>query len=257
MGSRAKSFRYFLLGLALVLLILFVWEGAGRLGFISQLALPLPSHVLIAAARQLFLRRFWANWYGTLIVWLISWSTGLTLGLLLGFFAGASEKVSFILLPALGFFRSIPPIALFPVALIAIGPGGLPIGVVAAIGAALYVFPGTAEAAKTATQRFSHLAKILGSNRLQFFSTFVIPGAAIQALASSRVAATYAFAACVGGEMIIGGRSGVGAAILDFSERYYLEDAYAYVLYAGLVGLVIDTIFARLNRLRLISATRN
>lgn len=257
MGGGKKRFRYFLLGIGLIFLVLIVWEGAGRVGFISRRALPLPSHVLVAAGGQPLKPEFLANWYRTLSVWLMALLAGLAIGLVLGFTAGVSQRVSYILLPVLGFFRSIPPIALFPVALIAIGPGGLPIGVVAGLGAALYVFPGTSEAARTATNRFSNLAKILGSNRRQFFSTFVVPATAIQALASSRIAATYAFAACVGGEMIIGGRSGVGAAILDFSERYYLEDAYSYVLYAGLVGLVIDSAFARLTQLRLINATRN
>lgn len=256
MARREESFQYFSIGVALILSVLLLWEGAGRTGLISELALPFPSKVLTAAGRQLFSLQFLANWYRTLTVWLISLIVGLSAGLILGFFAGASKKVSLTVLPLLGFLRSIPPIALFPIALIAIGPGAMPIGVVASLGATLYVFPGTAEAARTAADRFSSLAKILGADRGQFLLTFVAPGTAVQALASSRIAATYAFAACVGGEMIIGGRYGVGAAILDMSERYRLEEAYAYVLYAGLIGLIIDTAFARLGRVRLINATR-
>jgi ABC-type nitrate/sulfonate/bicarbonate transport system permease component len=54
--------------------------------------------------------------------------------------------------------------------------------------------------------------------------------------------------------MILGGRSGVGAAILDFSERFRLEQAYAYILSAAAIGLAVDAFAARLSftwRLRL------
>lgn len=190
-------------------------------------------------------------------MWFVSFVSGLSVGLLLGFMAGASKRTSLILLPVLGYFRSIPPIALFPIALIAIGPGGLSVGLVASIGAALYVFPGTAEAARETAERFGQLSRILGSNRRQFLRLFVAPGAAVQALASSRIAATYAFAVCIAGEMIIGGRTGVGAAILDFSERYRLEEAYAYILYTGLVGLLIDLIFANVSKIRFIHKVGN
>jgi ABC-type nitrate/sulfonate/bicarbonate transport system permease component len=54
--------------------------------------------------------------------------------------------------------------------------------------------------------------------------------------------------------MIIGGRSGVGAAVLDFSEHYRLEEAYAYILTMGLFGLLIDLTFARITRLRMVES---
>jgi ABC-type nitrate/sulfonate/bicarbonate transport system permease component len=63
-----------------------------------------------------------------------------------------------------------------------------------------------------------------------------------------------AFAVCVAGEMLIGGRTGVGAAVLDFSERYRLEEAYAYILAMGLVGLSIDLVFARITRLQIVES---
>jgi ABC-type nitrate/sulfonate/bicarbonate transport system permease component len=63
-----------------------------------------------------------------------------------------------------------------------------------------------------------------------------------------------AFAVCIAGEMLIGGRSGVGAAVLDLSERYRLEDAYAYILAMGLVGLSIDLVFASITRLQIVES---
>ena len=158
------------------------------------------------------------------------------------------------MMPLLSFLRAIPPIALFPVALVSIGPGGLSIGVVAGLASALYVFPGTAEAARASAARYRELATILSASKTAFLRHFVAPGALVQALASSRVSATVAFAVCVAGERLIGGRTGVGAAVLDLSERYRLEEAYAYILAMGLVGLVIDLGFARITRLQIVES---
>ncbi len=249
-GSK-KDIRYFACGVILLTVILVVWEVAIRKGMISTLAIPLPSKVFAVMGDVITSPAFLKNWGRTLIIWAISLTCGLFAGLLLGFVAGAYRSVYLAMLPLVGYLRSIPPIAMFPIALVAIGPGGLSIGIVAAVGAALYVFPGTVEAARESAERFHHLAAILGARKGQFLRVFVAPGAALHALASSRIAATYAFAVCVAGDMIIGGRTGVGAAILDLSERYRLEEAYAYIVLTGVVGLLIDLALQRVSRIRI------
>lgn len=251
MGKRKTRFRDSLIGLLLIGLVLAIWETAVRIGWISPLALPLPTGVIQSAAELGLTAEFWRNWGQTLGVWIAAFAAGTGAGLAFGFAAGVSERAWRILLPLLGYLRAIPPIALFPVALVANGPGGLSIGVVACIASALYVFPGTAEAARESACRYRELAAILSATKPAFLRHFVAPGAAVQALASSRVSATVAFAVCIAGEMLIGGRTGVGAAVLDLSERYRLEEAYAYILAMGLVGLVIDLVFAKITRLQI------
>ena len=254
MGLRTKRLGYSALGLLLIGLLLATWEVAVRVGWLSQLALPLPTRVLQRGAQLALTSEFWSNWGRTLTVWLTAFAAGTGAGLSLGFAAGVSHRTWLVLLPLLSYLRAIPPIALFPIALIAIGPGGLSVGIVAGLAAALYVFPGTAEAARESASRFRELASILSANKLEFLRHFVAPGAAVHALVSSRVSATIAFVVCVAGEMIIGGRTGVGAAVLDLSERYRLEEAYAYILSMGLFGLLIDLAFARVARLRMVES---
>jgi ABC-type nitrate/sulfonate/bicarbonate transport system permease component len=254
MGLRTKRLGYSALGLLLIGLLLATWEVAVRVGWLSQLALPLPTRVLQRGAQLALTSEFWSNWGRTLAVWITAFAAGTGAGLSLGFAAGVSGRTWLVLLPLLSYLRAIPPIALFPIALIAIGPGGLSVGIVAGLAAALYVFPGTAEAARESASRFRELASILSANKFEFLRHFVAPGAAVHALVSSRVSATIAFVVCVAGEMIIGGRTGVGAAVLDFSERYRLEEAYAYILSMGLFGLLIDLAFARVTRLRVVES---
>jgi len=254
MGIRKTRLRDSLIGLLLIGLVLAIWEAVVKIGWVSPLALPLPTGVIQSAVELALTAEFWRNWGRTLGVWIAAFAAGTGAGLALGFAAGVSERAWRILLPLLGYLRAIPPIALFPIALVAIGPGGLSIGVVASLASALYVFPGTAEAARESASRYRELAALLSASQPAFLRHFVAPGAAVQALASSRVSATVAFAVCVAGEMLIGGRTGVGAAVLDFSERYRLEEAYAYILAMGLVGLSIDLVFARITRLQIVES---
>jgi ABC-type nitrate/sulfonate/bicarbonate transport system permease component len=238
----------------LIGLVLATWEISVRIGWLSRLALPLPTSVLQRVAELALTSEFWRNWGRTLAVWLTAFAAGTGAGLSLGFAAGVSDRTSLMLFPLLSYLRAIPPIALFPIALVAIGPGGLSVGIVAGLAAALYVFPGTAEAARESASRFRELASILSANDFEFLRHFVAPGAAVQTLVSSRVSATISFVVCIAGEMIIGGRIGVGAAVLDLSERYLLEEAYAYILTMGLFGLLIDLAFARIARLRMVES---
>jgi poly(A) polymerase Pap1 len=42
--------------------------------------------------------------------------------------------------------------------------------------------------------------------------------------------------------------------VSDLSERYRLEEAYAYILAMGFVGLSIDLVFASITRLQLVES---
>jgi len=208
MGMRKARLRDSLIGVLLIGVLLAIWETVVRTGWISPLALPLPTGVVGSAAELALTAEFWRNWGQTLGVWGAAFAAGTGAGLALGFAAGVSERAWLILLPLMGYLRAIPPIALFPVALVAIGPGALSIGVVGSLASVLYVFPGTADAARESATRYRELAAILSASKPAFLRHFVAPGAAVQALASSRVSATVAFAVCVAGEMLIGGGRG-------------------------------------------------
>jgi len=221
------------------------WEFVVRAGLLPEVAVPRPMAVIARGVALLGSSTFWTNWAITLRTWFLAMAVGLLVGLLLGFLAGAIRIFALAVTPTLGYFRAIPPIALFPVALIVFGPGAVPIGIIASITATLTVFPVTAQAAGEAAARYEDLGTVLNCSRLTFLRLFVIPGAMFQTVAASRVAATASFIVTVAGEMLIGGRIGVGASILDASERYVLEEAYWYIALSGVLGLLIDLGFSR------------
>lgn len=250
MDNRASGLRSSVVATVPFLVGVALWELGVRVGEVSKLALPAPSAVLATLVSTFGQASFWVNWIYTLGLWASAFVVGVSIGLVFGFSVGVSKSMARLFLPIFGFLRAVPPISVFPIALVALGAGGLPIGVVAAAGAALNVFPGTATAARESSERFDELARVMSVTRTSFLLTFVAPGAALHTLAAGRVAATYAFAVTIAGEMLIGGAKGVGGAILDLTSRYELESAYAYVICAGLVGVTIDLALVRFADVR-------
>lgn len=247
----AKSFndisKYYK-GLILIFILLIFWEIAVELNFVSNLVLPKPSKILKDGITMLSAREFYINFFSTLYNWFFAFIVGMSFGLFLGFLAGINRQIEYVILPLSAFIRSIPPIALFPVFLILIGPGKLPIIIAGIIGVVIYVFPIAHQAAESSRIKYSDLSHVLDFNRTDFIEIFIIPSTIINSIISSRIAASYLFSVCIGGEIIIGGKHGIGAAILEYSEKYRLEDAYFYIIIAGILGLIIDLSFAQLQK---------
>ena len=168
-------------------------------------------------------------------------------GLLIGFLSGLNSKIEQLILPITAFLRSIPPIALFPVFLILLGPGSLPIIVAGVLGVIIYVFPIAFQSSESIKNNYKDLGHVLKMSKYKFIKDIILPGTLINSFVSSRIAASYLFAVCIGGEIIIGGRKGIGAAILEHSEKYQLEEAYFYIIIAGLLGLVLDLAISKIQ----------
>ncbi len=226
--------------LAVLVFAVLAWELVVYAGWISELALPRPTKVLADGIEALATRPFWAAWSWTIVEWLAAITLAASIGTAIGLVCAASEYLQSALMPLLSYLRALPPIAVFPVALIAIGPGKSPIVLVAATAAILYMVPGIVVSGQETSRRYRHLATVLAVTPLQWIVMFVAPSAFVHALASLRIGATLTFAVCIAGEMLIGGSHGVGASILLHSERYELERAYLLVVCCGLVGILID-----------------
>ena len=111
-----SEFRY---GIAAIIGLLVLWEGIGRSGLVSRIVVPVPSGIIQEAGIGLATSGFFWNWGYTLSVWLVALACGMAAGLMVGFLAGSNLRVYGAVSPLLGYLRAIPPIVMFPVALIA------------------------------------------------------------------------------------------------------------------------------------------
>lgn len=247
MEQSKKSISFYAKGFVLIAIFLFLWEIVVRLSLIDELVLPKPSLIFLRGLYLITSFPFFTNVSNTLFRWSIAFIIGITIGLALGFGSGVNKMIEQVVLPISAFIRSIPPIALFPVFLIVLGPGGLPIIAVGIIGVAIYVFPIANQASQTAQERFSELALILELSSSDFIKRVIFPATLISTIVAARIAASYLFALTIAGEIINGINKGIGSAIFEASEKYKLEEAYFYIFISGLLGLVIDILFSSIQ----------
>jgi NitT/TauT family transport system permease protein len=169
-------------------------------------------------------------------------------GLWMGWVAGAFETLN----PVFQILRPISPIAWIPVAILWFGVGNAsPIFLIFMAS----VFPmvvQTTAGVHTIERRYLWAAENFGVSRATLFTRVVIPAVLPQIIVGMRIGLGVAWLVVVAAEMIAL-RSGLGYLIIDSrnaGNRYDLVIAGMAII--GLIGLSLDGIMRRLERLRIV-----
>ena len=219
------------LGLAGVIGFLLLWELVPRLGIVSDAYLSPPSQVVDAiwqlAHSGALLKHVAASLQRSLWGLLLAIGLGVTLGLLMGWFTRFEAIVD----PILQLFRQTSAFALFPVFILFLGIGEL--SKVAIIFWASFwpVLLSTIGGVRQVDKLLIHSARSMGPS--------IFTGI--------RLAGTYCVTALVAAEMI-GAHSGLGFLTLNSQEVFQIPTMYAGILLLALLGLVLNTILARIEQ---------
>ncbi|MEU4164168.1 ABC transporter permease [Actinoplanes sp. NPDC026670] len=224
-------------GLVTAGLLLIGWEIAGRTG---ETGLFPP---FSAAVRELAEIDVWADVLpsaGRAIAgFLIGSLAGALLGVGIGWFRALEPWVR----PSLEFLRAIPPPAVLPVAVLALGAtSGMRIAVIAA--AAMWpVLIAGVDATRTIEPRYVDVARISGARPYVVILPAVLPAL----LAAMRVALGIALIMMVISEMIAA-TGGLGYLILQAQRTYAIGQMYAGIIVLGLLALTVTSLFGLLER---------
>ncbi|GAA2702286.1 ABC transporter permease [Actinoplanes palleronii] len=233
------------LGYLVALLLLVVWEIAGRASdtglfppvsdAVTELASllgtgSLRTDVLPSAGRAL-----------------AGFALGTTLGALLGITIGWFHHLEPWVRPSLEFLRAIPPPAVLPVAVLALGAtSGMRITVIAA--AAMWpVLIAGVDATRAVEPGYVDVARISGLSPLTTLRRVILPAVLPALLAAARIALGLALIMMVISEMI-GATAGLGYLILQAQRTYAIAQMYAGIIVLGLLGWLATALFALLER---------
>jgi NitT/TauT family transport system permease protein len=174
----------------------------------------------------------------------------LILGLAAGMWMGLSRFAEALLDPLVQLLRPVSPIAWIPVAIVLFGIGeGAPFFLIA-LAAFFPIASATAAAVRRVPPMYVAAGRNFGLTGPRLIVRVVLPAALPSILASLRIAFGVAWLVVVAAEMIAVD-SGLGYLIIDSrnaGKRYDL--VVAGMLLVGLVGLALDVVFRRLERLR-------
>jgi NitT/TauT family transport system permease protein len=171
---------------------------------------------------------------------------GIPLGLTLGWYPAANHVVN----PLLQILRPISPIAWIPVAIILLGVGDHAATSLIFLGALFPIIVASVDGVSNVPSVFRLAGRNFGLVPFRLLTRVVFPAALPKIIVGLRIALGIAWLVVVAAEMIAVD-SGLGYLVIDSrnsGKRYDL--VVAAMLIIGLIGLILDTGFRRLEKVK-------
>lgn len=254
MSARARQGRgpaaRIVLALIFPVLVFAAWEILARQGVLpadsfSRVSIIVPA-AIAALADGSMLERTWETLSAALLGWGIAAAIGIPLGLVLGL-ARPLERLMAVTIEVM---RPVPSAALIPIALLIFG---FSIELGASVTAFSCVWPiliVTIAAVRGIDPRLIEVGRALGFGKLRRLFLFALPAALPGIAVGLRVAFGIAIVVTVTVEIAANPR-GLGYAMITAQQSLRVETMFAYLLWLGLVGWLINVAMVRTERVLL------
>lgn len=180
----------------------------------------------------------------------IGYFAAVAIGIPLGLMFGWYPAVNYVVNPVMQLLRPISPIAWIPVAIIFFGVGDYAAIFLVFLGAFFPIVVTCVDGVSNVPLIYRRAARNFGLTPAQILSRVIFPAALPQILIGLRIALGIAWLVVVAGEMIAVD-SGLGFLIIDSrnsGKRYDL--VVGAMLLIGVIGLALDFLFRRVEKIR-------
>ena len=230
-----------LIGFAIIL------EIVPRIGLVSPLYFPPFSEIVAALVKEAMSGAFWTALGSTLRSWAIGLAISLVAGTTIGIVIGSSQLLRTLTRSTIEFLRPIPSVALIPLAVLLFGTriqSTLVLVVYASFWQVLIqvlygvqdVDPVARETARSyGLGTWAQIRYVTWSTTLPYLMTGV------------RLAAAVSLILAITSEVTIG-TPGIGKEISDTQSGGAVAPMYAYVVVAGLIGVIVNLAARALER---------
>ncbi len=242
MAALAKPLRKPTRVIAPIVLLIAAWSVVTAFRLVDSIVLPTPWSVLRAFGPMVHDRMpgdvalTLGRVFAALI---IAGVVGIPVGLYLGY----RKRWYQMLEGPLHALRSIPASALFPLFLIIVGVGETSVVALAAYPSLLVILVNTVTGAMLANKRRLYQAKLFELSAFETITDIVFYEALPNIFDGVRTAASYSMVLVIAVEMFVGlGERGLGRAIYEYQATYRIPEAYAAVLIAGVIGILLNVV---------------
>lgn len=231
-----------LVPLSSVVGLLALFELLSRTGVIRPDQLPAPTTVFQALIDEFEAGTASARAWETLQGWALGFGIATLVGIPAGILIGSSRLAYRLVRLIIEFLRPIPPVAVLPLAVLLWGTGIEMKAYLVAIAAFFPILYQALYGVQDVDPVARDTVRAYGLSRAAQFRHVVIPSAAPYIATGLRLSASIALIVAVAQEIIVGS-TGIGYAINQVRNANDIPGMYAYILLAGLMGLVITVIF--------------
>ncbi len=239
---RAKSAKYLITSIAVVLLVLVVWQLAVQLYLVSTRFFDSPVGVVQTIIRKvtdkkpdggLLLQHIWASakvvWLGFLLAAVI----GIPLGLFMGWFRMCDR----IIRPLFEMIRPIPSLAWIPIVLLFLGIGVQARSVIIFTGCFVATVLNTYTGIRSTNQTLINVAKTCGASNLEIFWKVGVPSAMPMIFAGLKTSMGSAWGTIVAAEMLASS-NGLGYMIQMGRSFGSVSLIMAGIIVIGILGFI-------------------
>jgi ABC-type nitrate/sulfonate/bicarbonate transport system permease component len=226
-------------GLVVPISVIGCWQALKSAGFIDYQYLPSPVDVLSALVELTHSGELARDVAHTLTTAALAFSLAMILGAAAGLAIGLAPAVRRHVMASVDFLRTIPAVALVPVAVLAFGPTSSTEVVLAAYAALWPIVLHTAAGAATVHPRHYDVARMLRFGPATTLRKIVIPAVIPAWVVGARISAIIALLVAVLAEMIMYPR-GLGGGLIESMHALAPARMWAYALVCGIVGALLN-----------------
>lgn len=169
------------------------------------------------------------------------------LGVLLGLALGTVRFLSWLLEPAIHFFRAIPPVALVPIFVSLLGFGNETRILSITVAALFPVLISTIDGVRSNDETLDMVSKVYRLTWSERLFQVTLPAAAPRILSGMQVSLIAAFVVMIASEML-GSSTGLGAKTLLAQQTFAIADMWAGILLLGIFGYLATFLFDLFRR---------
>jgi NitT/TauT family transport system permease protein len=231
--------------LAALVVLLAVWEAAGRADMLNPLYAPSPGQIGAALIELFSDGRIWPHLEATFSAALGGLLLGIAAGIILGVIAALVPAIAELLEPVMTLLNAIPRVILAPLFVIWLGIGLASKVALAFILVAVVIFFTVFTGIRQVDRRLVERIVTLGGDRWALVRHVYLPSVAASLMGHLKVAVGFAFTGAVVGEFVAATR-GLGY-LISFAQSTY--NAALMLALVFLIMVVVLAIFALAGRL--------
>jgi len=240
---------------AVIASLILLWELSVRFGYLKAYQFPPPSKVArgfseIATVGFPTGVTLWSHTLTTVWRILQGYLAAVALAIPAGLLIAAFPTLDKMLAPAIVFFRSIATLSLLPLVIVWFGAGELTKIVLIGYGCFWVMLSNVIAGVKYVDPMLIRAGRSFGLSGVELYRSVVLPAALPRIFAGARMALGVGFMVIVGAEMI-GTIEGLGALIMEARTFYKSEITIVGMLVIGVLGFLISTGLAALERVML------
>ena len=233
--------------LVALVLLLALWEAAGRAGMLNPLYLPSPSQIGAALVDLFSDGRIWPHLEATFTAALGGLALGIAVGVVLGVAAALVRLVAELLEPVMTLLNAVPRVILAPLFVIWLGIGLASKIALSFILVAVLIFFTVFTGIRQVDRRMVERVITLGGDRWALVRHVYLPSVTAWILSNLKVAVGFAFTGALVGEFVAA-THGLGYLLSFAQSTYNAALMFALIVLILIVVLLIFSIAGRLEK---------